>query len=58
MRVKCDNPDYVRDERSGALILVNKDKINLAKENEQLRSDINILREEIQNIKKIIGVES
>ena len=58
MRLKCDNADYVRDESSGALILINQDKVSLAKENESLRDDINKLREEIQSIKKLIGVES
>jgi|TARA_Y100000385_G_C12867849_1_gene540136 hypothetical protein len=57
MRVKCENSDYERDEL-GALILVNQEKINLAKENQQLKTDINNLREEVQNIKKILGVES
>mgnify|MGYP005989219065 FL=1 len=57
MRVKCENSDYERDEL-GALILVNQEKINLAKENQQLKTDINNLREEVRNIKKILGVES
>lgn len=57
MRVKSENSDYERDERTGALILVNNDKINLALRNESLLEDINNLKEEISNIKKIIGVE-
>ncbi len=56
MRIKCENSDYERDE-VGALILVNQEKINLAKDNDRLRNDINTLKREIENIKKIIGVE-
>ena len=54
MRAKTDNSNYVRDLSSGALILVNKKKIQDDLEKRQQKKDIHKLRQDVEDLKAII----
>ena len=54
MRAKTDNSNYVRDLSSGALILVNKKKIQDDLEKRQQKKDIHKLRQHVEDLKAII----
>jgi|TARA_X000001382_G_scaffold59099_1_gene40657 polyhydroxyalkanoate synthesis regulator phasin len=54
MRAKTDNKNYERDLETGALILVNKTKMNEALEKRRQKKDIHNLRQEVDYLKTLL----
>ena len=54
MRAKTNNNNYERDLRTGALILVNKKKLNDDLEKRNQKKDIHNLRQDVEYLKNII----
>ena len=52
---KTDNKNYERDLETGALILVNKTKLNRALETRRQKKDIHNLRQEVDYLKTLLS---